>query len=288
MFSIFLNTLPFFALIGLGYLSGRSGFFSREATAHLTKFVFYFALSAMLFRFSSNLSLAELLDWNFMAAYLCATLAVYISAGAIARWRGEAVEASIIEAQSSVIGNMGWMGLAMIPILLGADAVGPVMLVLIVDLVFFGPLVVILIVGYREGRVSFNLFRTLGLGLIKNPMVMSIVLGLIWAAFGWPVPVLLNRFMEILAGASTPGALFAIGASMAYVTAKTVRIPSLLSVNKLIMHPLAVAIASLWVFSLDPFASAVMIACAAMPVAGNVYMIPIITVSTQTECPSPS
>jgi len=38
MFSIFLNTLPFFALIGLGYLSGRSGFFSREATAHLTKF----------------------------------------------------------------------------------------------------------------------------------------------------------------------------------------------------------------------------------------------------------
>ena len=184
MFSIFLNTLPFFALIGLGYLSGRSGFFSREATAHLTKFVFYFALSAMLFRFSSNLSLAELLDWNFMAAYLCATLAVYISAGAIARWRGEAVEASIIEAQSSVIGNMGWMGLAMIPILLGADAVGPVMLVLIVDLVFFGPLVVILIVGYREGRVSFNLFRTLGLGLIKNPMVMSIGLGLIWAAFG--------------------------------------------------------------------------------------------------------
>lgn len=273
MFSIFLNTLPFFALIGLGYLSGRSGFFSREATAHLTKFVFYFALSAMLFRFSSNLSLAELLDWNFMAAYLCATLAVYISAGAIARWRGEAVEASIIEAQSSVIGNMGWMGLAMLPILLGADAVGPVMLVLIVDLVFFGPLVVILIVGYREGRVSFNLFRTLGLGLIKNPMVMSIVLGLIWAAFEWPVPVLLNRFMEILAGASTPGALFAIGASMAYVTAKTVRIPSLLSLNKLIMHPLAVAIASIWVFTLDPFASAVMIACAAMPVAGNVYMI---------------
>lgn len=273
MFSIFLNTLPFFALIGLGYLSGRSGFFSREATAHLTKFVFYFALSAMLFRFSSNLSLAELLDWNFMAAYLCATLTVYISAGAIARWRGEAVEASIIEAQSSVIGNMGWMGLAMLPILLGADAVGPVMLVLIVDLVFFGPLVVILIVGYREGRVSLNLFRTLGLGLIKNPMVMSIVLGLLWAAFEWPVPDLLNRFMDILAGASTPGALFAIGASMAYVTAKAVRIPSLLSLNKLIVHPLAVAIASIWVFTLDPFASAVMIACAAMPVAGNVYMI---------------
>lgn len=39
------------------------------------------------------------------------------------------------------------------------------------------------------------------------------------------------------------------------------------------MHPLLVGIASLLVFQIDPFASAVMIACAAMPVAGNVYMI---------------
>lgn len=273
MLSIFLNTLPFFALIGLGYFSGRIRFFSREATAHLTQFVFYFALSAMLFRFASNLSLGELLDWNYMGAYLLATLTLYVSAALFARFRGEPFETSVIEAQSSVIGNMGWMGLAMLPILLGPEAVGPVMLVLIVDLVFFGPLVVMLIVGHREGRVSLNLFRTLGLGLLKNPMVMSIVLGLAWAAMGWPVPLLLNRFMEILAGASTPGALFAIGASMAYVTAKTVKIPSVLSLNKLILHPLLVAIVSIGVFTLDPFASAVMIACAAMPVAGNVYMI---------------
>ena len=273
MLSIFLNTLPFFALIGLGYVAGRTGFFSKDANAALTKFVFYFALSAMLFRFASNLSLAELLDWNYMAAYLLATLTIYTGAALFAIFRGEGFEASVIEAQSSVIGNMGWMGLAMLPILLGAEAVGPVMLVLIVDLVFFGPLVVMLIVGHREGRISLNLFRTLGLGLIKNPMVVSIVSGLIWAALAWPVPLLLNRFMEVLAGASTPGALFAIGASMAFVTAKTMRIPTLLSVNKLLLHPAMVAVSAIWIFALDPFASAVMIACAAMPVAGNVYMI---------------
>lgn len=273
MLSIFLNTLPFFALIGLGYVAGRTGFFSKDANAALTKFVFYFALSAMLFRFASNLSLAELLDWNYMAAYLLATLTIYTGAALFAIFRGEGFEASVIEAQSSVIGNMGWMGLAMLPILLGPEAVGPVMLVLIVDLVFFGPLVVMLIVGHREGRISLNLFRTLGLGLIKNPMVVSIVSGLIWAALAWPVPLLLNRFMEVLAGASTPGALFAIGASMAFVTAKTMRIPTLLSVNKLLLHPAMVAVSAIWIFALDPFASAVMIACAAMPVAGNVYMI---------------
>ena len=60
MLHIFFNTLPFFALIALGYVAAKRSIFSQEATAHLTKFVFYFALSAMLFRFAANLSLAEI------------------------------------------------------------------------------------------------------------------------------------------------------------------------------------------------------------------------------------
>ena len=62
MIEIFYKTIPFFALIGLGYSAAITRFFSAEATAYLTKFVFYFALSAMLFRFSSDLSLSELYD----------------------------------------------------------------------------------------------------------------------------------------------------------------------------------------------------------------------------------
>ena len=77
MLEVFLKTLPFFGLIGLGYWAGRTGFFSAEATAYLTKFVFYFALSAMLFRFSANLSLAEIFDIRFVAAYLWGCGVVY-------------------------------------------------------------------------------------------------------------------------------------------------------------------------------------------------------------------
>ena len=77
MLAIFLKTLPFFALIGLGYWAGRTRFFTAEATAYLTKFVFYFALSAMLFNFSANLSLAEVWDARLVAAYLWGTAFVY-------------------------------------------------------------------------------------------------------------------------------------------------------------------------------------------------------------------
>jgi predicted permease len=78
MIEIFLKTLPFFALIALGYQACRTGFFTAEAAAYLTKFVFYFALSAMLFRFSANLSLSEIFDWWFVAAYLWGCFVVYL------------------------------------------------------------------------------------------------------------------------------------------------------------------------------------------------------------------
>ena len=42
---------------------------------------------------------------------------------------------------------------------------------------------------------------------------------------------------------------------------------------KLVLHPAAVAIAALLVFTLDPYAAGVMIAAAALPVAGNVFIL---------------
>ncbi|MDA8664655.1 AEC family transporter [Litoricolaceae bacterium] len=273
MLHIFFNTLPFFALIALGYVAAKRSIFSKEATAHLTKFVFYFALSAMLFKFSSNLALSDILEWDFMAAYLIGSLSLYVLTAMIARFRGQSFESAVIEAQCSVIGNMGWMGLAMLPILLGEQAISYVIMVLIIDLMIFGPLIVILLVAHREGQLNLKLLQTIGLGLIKNPLVLSISTGLLWAAFEIPVPDLLNRFMTILGGASTPGALFAIGASMAFAARGQISIPLYLSINKLIVHPILVGVTALFVFAIDPFASAVMMACAAMPIAGNVYMV---------------
>ena len=68
MLAIFLQTLPFFALIGLGWLAGKLRFFPAEATRWLTHFVFWFALSAMLFRFAATLDLPALFDARFVAA----------------------------------------------------------------------------------------------------------------------------------------------------------------------------------------------------------------------------
>jgi predicted permease len=87
------------------------------------------------------------------------------------------------------------------------------------------------------------------------------------------VPVQVNEFMVLLGAAATPGALFAIGASLATKSAERVAVAGWLTFCKLVLHPAAVAIAALLVFTLDPYTAGVMIAAAALPVAGNVFIL---------------
>ena len=149
MLAIFLKTLPFFAIIALGYAAGRMRFFSAEATGYLTKFVFYFALSAMLFGFAANLDLSEVFSWGFIWAYLLASLLIWALVGAVALLRGAGREEAVFEAHTGVIGNVGFLGIPMLALLLGPQAVGPVLMVLAVDLVVFSTVLTLIITGLR-------------------------------------------------------------------------------------------------------------------------------------------
>ncbi|MGQ0566978.1 MAG: AEC family transporter [Gemmobacter sp.] len=273
MLPIFLKTLPFFALIGVGWWAGRVRFFSPEATAYLTKFVFYFALSAMLFRFSANLSLHDIWDNRFAAAYLTGCLAVYALAMAVAFWRRTTVEEAAVEAQCAVIGNTGFLGVPMLVVLMGQGAAASVLLMLAIDLIVFSSVITLIMTARREGGVSRGTIGTLAMGLVKNPMILSMSLGFGWSATGWPVPEPANEFLAILGAAATPGALFAIGASLATKTTERMGVALWLSFCKLVLHPAAVGIAAFGLFAVDPDRAGVMVAAAALPVAGNVYIL---------------
>lgn len=273
MLAILLETLPFFALIALGYWAGRSGFFTPEATAYLTKFVFYFALSAMIFRFAANLELRDVWDSNLLLGYLFGTSAVYIVATVIAFARKRGIQEAAVEAQCAAIGNIGFLGIPMLALILGEAAVGVIMMMLAVDLIVFSSLIVILITGSRDGQMHIGILKTVGLGLVKNPMIVAIVLGFVWSGFDIPIPGPMNEFLAILGAAATPGALFAIGASLASKSAERLAVAGWLSFAKLVLHPALVAVGILILFPVDPYTASVAISAAALPVAGNVYIL---------------
>tara|TARA_B100000674_G_scaffold258486_1_gene213195 strand:- start:97 stop:1029 length:933 start_codon:yes stop_codon:yes gene_type:complete len=273
MIEIFYKTIPFFALIGLGYSAAITRFFSAEATVYLTKFVFYFALSAMLFRFSSDLSLSELYDPEFIYAYLSASLIIYFLATSVAIFRKKDPSEAAVEAQCSVIGNVGFLGIPMLAILLGPESVGFIMIILAIDLIVFGSLIVLIIVASKDKKLDLFLFYRVLLGLMKNPMIVSIICGLLWSASGWSIPGPINDFIVMLGSAATPGALFAIGASLAQKSTERFEVAAWLSFCKLVLHPFAVCIAVFYIFKVELYPATVMIAAASLPVAGNIFMV---------------
>lgn len=273
MIEIFLKTLPFFGLIGLGFGAGRTGFFPPEATAYLTKFVFYFALSAMLFGLAANLTLAELLDTRAAAAYLLACAVLYLLVMAIAFLRRARMEEALIEAHCAVIGNTGFLGVPLLVVLLGPASVPTVLLILTIDMIVFSSIFTMIITLSRDGRINRDLPRKLVVAVLKNPMVVAMVLGLIWSSTGFALPVIANDFLTLLGAAATPCALFAIGASLADKKVERLAIVSWLSFGKLVLHPAAAAFSALVIFKVDPQVAGVIIAAASLPLAGNVFIL---------------
>jgi len=273
MLTIFLETLPFFALIGLGLGAARLGVFPPEATGYLTKFVFYFALTAMLFNFSANLGLEEIWQPRVIAAYLLACLTVYLTVMIIAFLRHATLAEATIEAQCGIIGNTGFMGLPMLALLLGPASVPYMLLVLSVDLIVFSSLFTMMITLARQGQIDRGLPVKLAGAVARNPMVAAMVLGLAWASTGLGLPAPVNDTLTLLGAAATPGAVFALGASLADKRVERLGIVSWLTIVKLGLHPAVVALFALVVFQLDPVASAVLIAAAGLPVAGNVFIL---------------
>jgi malonate transporter len=270
--TVFLKTLPFFGLIGLGYLAVRLRMFTEEGAVWLTKFVFFFALSAMLFRFAAGIDLAALFDPRFVLAYLIGSSLVWVIGLLAGRARGLPLPEAAMEAQCCMIGNTGFLGVPMLVALMGERAVGPVLMVLTIDMLVFSTLITLIIHASRSGGIRLGTLRPILRGIATNPMILSMVAGLVWAQLHLPIPGPVDDFLSLLGSAATPGALFAIGASLAGRKIQRLAASGWLSFAKLALHPLAVG-AMAWLLAVDPGAAGVMIAAAALPVAGNVYIL---------------
>ncbi len=273
MLDVLLQVLPFFALIGLGAAAGSAGMFDAGAGKVLTDFVFYFALSALLFRFAADLDLGALFEWRVLAGYALPSVAVYGLAAAVARRRGAGLAEMAVEAQCAVIGNVGFLGLPMLTMLMGAGAALPILQVLTVDLLLFASLIVVLVSVAREGRITPRALLRVARALAVNPMLVAIFAGFGWAATGMGMPRPLDDLLRLLSNAATPGALFAIGVSLSRKSAERLSIASWLALCKLVLHPLAVALSLFFVFAVPVATAKVIVTAAALPVAGNVFIL---------------
>lgn len=121
----------------------------------------------------------------------------------------------------------------------------------------------------QQGNILGALTKTL-----KNPIVLSLILGLAFNLLHIPLPHIVMDTLEMGARAALPCALLVLGSSLAGISIAKTRGPVLVIIGcKLILLPLLVMLVSHFIFVLPMSVASVLVVMASCPVGINVYMV---------------
>lgn len=277
MLTVFEVTLPVFALVLCGWVAARRRMLSPEAASGINAFVFQFALPAMLYRAVATQSFERLVDARFLAAYIAAALLMLFGSRLLARRVAPQDPIQRIGlAFSATHGNLGYLGLPLMAQLGDLTRMPAMVMALLVDILVVIVLSIVMFEFARsadsqDSQRSRHLRAAIG-GLLRTPLILGIMAGLVMALSGWTLPGPADTFVRLLSSAAGPCALFAIGASLGERRVSIdAGVPTLVAL-KLLIHPALVA-ALMWALDVEPRLAAVGVLAASLPTASNAFIL---------------
>jgi len=127
----------------------------------------------------------------------------------------------------------------------------------------------------RHGRGDFgHALGKVSLTLLRNPLLVAPVLGMIFAATGLPLPLPVDRFAVLLGNAASPCALVAIGLFLAQQSGgHDNRAVLRLVLIKLLLHPAITAVLAYWIFPMPRLWAQVAVVLSALPIGTGPFML---------------
>ncbi len=234
--------LPIFLIMCAGYVLKRTGMLNDNFIKVANTLIFRVALPIKLFSDMLDKSFNQLFDLRFIAFTVSGTL---LSAGAA--WLLGALvlkEKHQLGAfiQGSFRGNFVYVGLTLMENMTGSMGLKyPLVLAFVVPL--YNILAVLALTFTNTNKMAdFNLLKLLkqtGLNIIKNPLILSIVLGIVASELGLKLPMVLSRTAGYFGDIATPLALLTIGATFRFQTITKQILPSIYASSlKLFLTPL--------------------------------------------------
>ncbi|MBR6477957.1 MAG: AEC family transporter [Lachnospiraceae bacterium] len=231
-------TAPIFALMVLGYLFRKINLIDEKAAGWMNKFVFKVALPVLVFKDLASQDFAG--TWNGKFVLFCFG-ATSVSIAVIALFskfvvkdrckRGEFIQASY---RSSA----ALLGIAFIHNIYGdsASGMGPLMILGSVPLYnVFAVIVLMLTAEKRDATETQNtensndatrdeklaqnhaaLLKKTLYGIITNPIIIGIAVGLVWSLIKIPQPKVFQTIVSNVAALATPLGLMSMGATFEF------------------------------------------------------------------------
>ena len=280
MHAILNVVLPVFGLILAGYIAGRFRVLGQDSSEALNRFVYFFAMPAVLFLGMARVPVAQTANWPFLEAYFGALLIVVIVVIAVARvaFPGKAAEYAL-GAMSGIFSNTGYMGIPLFLTAFGPKGMLPAVVSTVVATVgVMGGVIAAIEIEAHGNAGALLALKRAGRAVASNPLILAPVIGVAWSAARLPIPAPLGSFGDLLGAAAGPCALFAIGLFLASRSIgalmggrKAIEISWLVGV-KLVLQPL-VTWALAFYLGLPPFWLAASVILAALPTGALTFVV---------------
>ena len=205
-------TIPLFLLLVLGMVFTKFKIFDEVFVAKLNSFVFQIALPVLVFYDLCREDFYRLWDGRFVLFCFIATALSIALTAAIAfllpdkSTRGEFIQAAY--RSSAAI-----LGIALIQNLYGSSGMAPLMIIGSVPLYNIMAVVVLSFFQPAHGTLEKKRLASAGIGILKNPILWGVLLGLFWALLNLPMPQILDRTLENIGRLATPLGLLSMGAA---------------------------------------------------------------------------
>jgi predicted permease len=229
---------PIFFVIGLGQVLRRTGFLDDKVSASFSRLVFYVAAPALLARATATNSLGETFNLPVLAVVTAAT--VFVGAGTYLACFQCSRERRGVIAQAGFRANQVFVGLPVVIYAYGEQSVNEVaVLVSLMVIVynFQGVVVLVLPLQSVSVRSSTMLIRAT-VSVLKNPLIIACVAGILYSLTGLAVPTVLDRTLTLVGRTAAPLALLAVGSSMDFRRLRAdIRVVTIIALVKTAVYP---------------------------------------------------
>ena len=207
-------TVPIFLLMMLGLWFRKMGFFTQAFADRLNDFVFKVGLPAMLFHDLVGSDFFAVWDLSFVLFCLLATLGSIALAAVVGQLvRGRALRGEFI--QAGYRSSIALLGAAFLENLYGEAGAASLVIIGAVPLYNIAAVVVLALSSpQQEGAAGGKALKKAVKGIVTNPIILGIVVGMAWALLRIPLPAMLEKTVGSISATATPLGLMALGACL--------------------------------------------------------------------------
>ena len=230
--------IPIFLVMLLGFAVRRLNIIDASATKLVNSLVFKVAIPIMLFSTVHGTDYSQLLDQKFIMFLAISIVIFFFICWIIAVKLINDDKKKGVFIQGCFRGNYMILGVALCTEILGFTPTLAVTGVVIVVL-FFNTLSVIILTIYGVEKVeSENVVMTITKSIVKNPLIISIITGIVLTVLNIEIIPLLKTPIDMVSSMATPLALIAIGASLDFSKIKDrLKYTLIAGILKLIVMP---------------------------------------------------